>query len=102
MDSILTRCDFVTFQVCDVVDRVLKSPNAEILKELHPVSLGCLCDNLWCGSICGYRWTNLSLIVNDKETKKGGCWLAPTVIMKNSSPKELSVDCQGKQSVTCW
>ena len=43
MDSILTRCDFVIFQVCDVVDRVLKSPNAEILKELHPVSFWDVC-----------------------------------------------------------
>lgn len=43
MDSILTRYDFVTFQVCDVVDRVLKSPNAEILKELHPVSFWDVC-----------------------------------------------------------
>ena len=28
---------FFPFQVCDVVDRVLKSPHAEILKELNPV-----------------------------------------------------------------
>lgn len=26
------------FQVCDVVDRVLKSPHADILKEMNPVS----------------------------------------------------------------
>lgn len=39
------ECPFISFDdlldrvedlVCDVVDRVLKSPNAEILKELHP------------------------------------------------------------------
>ena len=29
---------FVIFQVCDVVDRVLKSPHADILKEMNPVS----------------------------------------------------------------
>ena len=31
---------YLSFQVCDVVDRVLKSPHAEILKEFNPVSTG--------------------------------------------------------------
>ena len=31
-----------TPQVCDVVDRVLKSPYAYLLKEMNPVSLSCL------------------------------------------------------------
>jgi len=29
---------FIILQVCDVVDRVLKSPHADILKEMNPVS----------------------------------------------------------------
>ena len=29
--------DCVSVQVCDVVDRVLKSPHADLLKEMNPV-----------------------------------------------------------------
>ena len=32
-------------QVCDVVDRVMKSPIADLILELNPVSCS-LCDNL--------------------------------------------------------